>query len=70
MAYCTSVKSGVNTCCVVETETAIKALLLRHYKLRMEKLPLSLGNLKNVIDASSKCIGKTVAEKIVTAMAT
>jgi len=32
-------------------------------------LPLSLGNLKEVINDSSKCIGKEVAEKILTAMA-
>lgn len=70
MPYCTPVLKEVDTCCVAATETAIEALLLRHYTLRAKVLPLSLGNLKSVIDDSSKCIGKTVAEKIVTAMAT
>lgn len=31
MPYCTSVKAGVNTCCVEDTETAIKELLKRVY---------------------------------------
>jgi len=34
----------------------------------LKTLPISLGNLKKVIDDSSACIGKTVATEIITAM--
>jgi len=41
----------------------------RTFEYRLKTLPIGLGNLKKVIDDSSECIGKTVAEEIVTAMA-
>lgn len=69
MPYCTTVLKTHDTCCVAATETAIEALLLRHYKIRAKVLPLSLGNLKVAIDDSSKCMGPDVAKEILTLLA-
>jgi hypothetical protein len=40
--------------------------MMRTFHLRMKTLPISLGNLKTVIDDPSKCIGKTAATEIIT----